>query len=376
MRILILSGNTGGGHNSAANAVKTYFESIGSACVIKDALAFWSERKSYIISNGHIYIYKKVPRLFGVMYRFEEKHPAKENNNSFMYELVTKGAGNLYKYLLTEKFDAVVSTHVFASMIVTEVKKKYIPSLRSYFIATDYTCSPGVSELIGTNRYFIPHERLVSEFVENRIEKSLICPAGIPVNPKFYKKTPPDTAKISLALPATKKTVLLMCGSMGCGPIKKLAQKLCAALPENAHLVAVCGNNKKLYSQLKNTDFENITVVGFTDRISDYMDAAEVILTKAGGLSTTEALTKHLPIILIDAVPGCETRNRDFLIANNFAKSATNIDSLVTETLRYITDENLLNAQKALLEKEFNKNAPKIIYDEIYKDLMNETVQL
>lgn len=373
MRVLILSGNTGGGHNSAANAVKDYFENMGCECVIKDALAFWSERKSYLISNGHIYIYKKVPRLFGVMYRFEEKHPAKENDNSFMYDLVTKGAKNLYKYILSEKFNAVISTHVFASMIATEVKKQYIPTLRSYFIATDYTCSPGVSELIGTNRYFIPHERLTDEFVSNRIKRELICPSGIPVRAGFYEEPKQEEAKKVIGVPSDKRIVLLMCGSMGCGPIKLLASRLSEALPGDAHLVVICGNNEKLLKGLKKESFkDNVTIIGFTQNIYEYMDAASVILTKPGGLSTTEALNKGLPLVLIDAVPGCETRNLEFLVSNGFAKSSKKVDCLVKDAIDYLTNEEEYLKVKQTLKKEFHSNAPKIIYEEICKDLSNE----
>ena len=84
MRFLILSCNTGEGHNSAAKAVKEYFESFGDECDIKDALAFWSPEKSKIISKGHVFIYRKMPKLFGVSYRYEENHPPKEGDESLI----------------------------------------------------------------------------------------------------------------------------------------------------------------------------------------------------------------------------------------------------------------------------------------------------
>ncbi|MEE1329802.1 MAG: hypothetical protein U0K18_01165 [Acutalibacteraceae bacterium] len=79
--MLILSCNTGEGHNSAAKAIKEKFISRNSECDIKDALAFWSPEKSKLISKGHVFIYRKMPTLFGVGYRFEENHPRKTATN-------------------------------------------------------------------------------------------------------------------------------------------------------------------------------------------------------------------------------------------------------------------------------------------------------
>ncbi|MEE1160471.1 MAG: hypothetical protein U0K70_00245, partial [Acutalibacteraceae bacterium] len=99
MRLLILSCNTGEGHNSAARAIKGYLETKNIPCEIRDALAFWSPEKSKIISKGHVFIYRKMPKLFGVSYRFEENHPPKEGDESFIYELVIKGCDSLEEYL-------------------------------------------------------------------------------------------------------------------------------------------------------------------------------------------------------------------------------------------------------------------------------------
>ena len=118
MRFLILSCNTGEGHNSAAKAVKEYFESFGDECDIKDALAFWSPEKSKIISKGHVFIYRKMPKLFGVSYRYEENHPPKEGDESLIYELVIKGCDSLEEFLAGSSYEAVLCTHVFSAMMI------------------------------------------------------------------------------------------------------------------------------------------------------------------------------------------------------------------------------------------------------------------
>ena len=92
MRYLILSCNTGAGHNSAADAVKDYFEFQGAECDICDSLAFISKSSSNLVAGGHVLLYKKSPKLFGVLYRFFENHPVKENERSVIYEILTLGA--------------------------------------------------------------------------------------------------------------------------------------------------------------------------------------------------------------------------------------------------------------------------------------------
>lgn len=365
MQILILSGNTGGGHNSAALAIKDYFELEGSFCDIRDSLAFWGELQSDIISNGHVLLYKKTPKLFGFGYRFAENHPAKENYSSFLYKTFSKGAKNLYKLLLQKKYDAIICTHVFAGILATEVKRRYIPQLKIYFVATDYTCSPGTPE-IDANAFFIPHKNLINEFESFNIPKNKIIPSGIPVRNSFYNKVEIESAKKQLGLPQNKHIVLLMCGSMGCGPIKELAQKISTLIPENSHLAIICGSNRTLKKELtESLTKPNTTIVGFTKRMALYMDCATVAITKPGGLSSTEALVKGLPLVLIDAVPGCETHNMEFLISGGYAKTGNTPLELASKVLSYITNDQQREDIKNLILSEFSHKAAKIIYEHI-----------
>lgn len=368
MRLLILSCNTGQGHNSAAKAIKDYFELNGDSCDIKDALAYWSPEKSKMISRGHVFIYRRLPKLFGVSYRFEENHPAKDGDESLIYELVTKGCEGLLAELNRINYDAVICTHIFSAMMMTELRRSFAYNLKTYFVATDYTCSPGVSE----NRidgYFIPSPELTDEFIRSGVPAQLIFPTGIPVNPAFYNHTERLQARVRLRLPHDKNIVLLMSGSMGCGPMKSLAEMLSEKLPGNAHLVIICGSNRRLYKQLtKNGTPDNVTVVGFTSRMPLYMDAASLIITKPGGLSSTEAAVKHLPMIFIDAVPGCETKNLYFFISRGFADTRATTRELVILICDYLYDKSKLRNMSNKLKAYFSGCAVEKIYNVIAKE--------
>lgn len=372
MHLLILSCNTGEGHNSAAKAIGDFFTDKGETCDIQDALAFWGPEMSKIISMGHVFIYRRLPKLFGVGYRFEENHPAKDGDESFMYFLVTKGCETLLSYLQEHRFDAVVCTHIFSTMMMTELRRSYGVTVPTYFVSTDYSCCPGLSECLA-DRYFIPHADLIAEFTAAGIPKEKIVPSGIPVNPRFTKHVSPEEAKRRLHLPVDEKIVLLMCGSMGCGPIKKLTAQLPERLPNGVRLVAICGSNRHLARTLSRAEHgENLTVVGYTTRMSLYMDAATLYLTKPGGLSSTEAVTKRLPLVLIHAVPGCETRNLDFFRERGLADTRADVDELIDLVCNLCADEKKLARISKNMEVFLPIPATETIYQYILEDVTRE----
>ncbi|MBR4762313.1 MAG: glycosyl transferase [Clostridia bacterium] len=362
MKVLILSCNTGQGHNSAAKAIKDYFEENGVKCDIKDALLYRSPAFSKFIGAGHVFFYRNLPTLFGVGYKFEENHPPKGNRTSLMYDVVIRGCNALAKDLESSDYSAVVCTHVFAAMMMTRLRKNGVTDIPTYLVATDYTCHPGTGET-DVDKYFIPHADLSGEYLTAGIKEDRLFPTGIPVNPTFYGRREATLAKKELNLPADKRIVLIMSGSMGCGPIKQFVKLLPGTLPRDSHLVVICGSNKKLYKSIKKLAAPNVTAVGYTDKVSLYMDAASVILTKPGGLSSTESAAKHLPMLFIDAVPGCETRNFDFFISRGFADSAPGIKPLAALVCEYLADLEKTNKMEERLSEVFCEPSAKAIFE-------------
>ncbi len=316
MRVLILSANTGGGHNSTANALSQRLEHYNIEFEVADTLAFISEQVSDFVSWGHSYVYRKMPKLFGFGYRFEEKHSGR-----ILYNGCAKGADALYRHLQEGNFDAVLCVHVFSGLMMTKVRAKFGCNLPCYFIATDYTCSPGVADM-KLDGYFIPHRMLLGEFVHKGVPADQLFPTGIPVGDAFFEAVDKTEARSRLGLPEDKKVVLLSCGSMGCGKLEQSARLLSQRCPENVCLVVLCGKNEKAYEILSPYSSERFVVLSFIQGVADYMSAADAYITKPGGLTTTEAIAKRLPMVLINAVPGCETRNYDFLVEQGVAIGA------------------------------------------------------
>lgn len=364
MKVLLLSCNTGGGHNSAASAICEYFEKMNCECDIVNALDFLPKARAEFISRGHELAYKYTPRLYGAGYRISEIMP-----QNHLYEQNAKGADELCKVLFSGNYDVVISVHIFAAMMMTELRVNREINIPSFFVATDYTCSPGVSE-IDADKYFIPHEKLRGEFAGQGVPINRIVASGIPVRDEFCHKHDKAAARRALGMSEEGRMLLLCCGSMGCGPIRSIALRIGEVMNENDSLVIICGSNHQLEKELQFLagDDIRIKVCGFTDKMSIYMDAADIIITKAGGLSTTEAVMKRLPILFIDAVPGCESRNIEFMTENAYAleaDTASGMVHLVETCLSGAVDPMEMVRQR---EKDFPFEAAKTIYDTVCEE--------
>ena len=354
MRVLLLSANTGEGHNSTARAIMEVLEAQKVNCALRDTLAYLSPRFSKFICNWHVRLYRYGGKLFDMGYRIMESGSAPEEATP-IYDLLALGAAKLWDTLITGDYDAVICTHPFSAMMLTEVRRKFGVKIPGFLVATDYTCSPTV-EQCDLDGYFIPEGRLAEDFVRAGLPEERLIPTGIPVRQAFYRKTPKGTARAFLDLPEQGCITLLMCGSMGAGPIRRIARELAAEQKGDDLVVAVCGSNEKLFEALQELQLPRLRVLGYTSKIADYMDAADLIVTKPGGLSVTEAACKHLSMVLINAVGGCENGNFRFFLENGLALGSTEVEQVVSQALALAKDPALRQEMSQRLAQQFAGN--------------------
>jgi len=349
MKVLILSCNTGEGHNTAAKAVAQVLSDHGDHCVIADALAYLSQRASDFICGWHVRIYRRVPRLFNTGYKVVERSQNGKDKETMASRFFGKAAGKLAAAVNSGGYDLVICTHPFSAYMYTITARKHPLAAKSAFIATDYTCSPTVDKS-RMDTYFIPHESIKSYFVNFFIPEHKLVASGMPVRAEFYTKTEKNAAKRALGIPEDKRNILLACGSMGCGPLKQLTTELAERMPADCFLTVICGSNDKLKNKLAKLKLpQNVRILGFTRNISLYMDSAEFIVTKAGGLTCSEALAKRLPLVFIDAVGGCENYNRRFFVDNGMAAETSG--SVTELALKLLKSPKKLSAMKAAMDK-------------------------
>lgn len=362
MRTLILTCSTGGGHNSCADSIRQAFLEQGSVCDIADSLQFASDMLSRFISWGHTTMYRHIPGLFRRGYGFAEKHSGMLQEDSAVYKILSAGTESLYDHICRGKYDTVICTHVFSGVLLAQMLREHTLSLKTAFVATDYTCSPGtaVSHL---DRYFIPHESLSGQYEAQGVPRDRIAAVGIPVGRSFYTRQEKTPAKEAVGVSPSHAHLLMMCGSMGCGPMEKLAESLQAHMDKTMELSIVCGTNEKLRKSLEElaAGDPRIHVHGFVTNISELMDSADLYLTKPGGLSTTEAAAKNLPMVLVNAVAGCEEHNLNFFVDCGGAVTAESVEDLTALCVSLLRDTKGLSRMACALSPFAAEPAAEVI---------------
>ena len=369
MNVLILSCNTGQGHNSCAAALAEECRIQNIPCDTEDALRFISPEVSRFISNWHVRIYRHAPGLFRVGYRAAEEHPAQFNESSALYRYLTQGAQQLSGFIAGSGFDTVICTHPFAALMVSEVVKEHLPHLKTCLIATDYTCSPSVKDST-LDRYFIPASSLSGDFLGGGITSERLRACGIPVRQMFRSGVRKEDAKRSFGIPVDHRHLVMMCGSMGCGPIMSIARRIARSLSDDQDLTIVCGTNQRLYNRLSRhfCGVKNVHILGYVKDMALLMDSADLYLTKPGGISVTEAASMRLPMVFIDAVAGCEEYNKDFFLRAGGAATGKTPREIARVSLKLLGDENTLEKMGDALDTAVPHDAAAHILSEMSKE--------
>lgn len=347
MKSLILSSNTGAGHNSCARAVQEALTERGVPCDIRDGLSFLSKEASHFISEWHSRLYRSMPKLYGEGYSYAEKRSLSMDEDSLVFRFLGLGANSLRACIASQGYTSVICTHLFPAMMLTQLQRKNPMPIATAFISTDYTASPGY-EVIEADWCFVPAPEIAADFVKANMPADRIVGCGMPVCRSFLTRGDRAAAKRVLGIDPAHRHLLVMSGSMGCGPLKRIMKQLARRRDDDVEISVICGTNRKLSRQLSHqlSDCENIHIHDFTDRVSLFMDSADLYLTKPGGLSVSEALAKRLPMVLLQAVKGCESYNLRYCLNKGAAVTADDPDDIPALCLRLIYDDDALESMR------------------------------
>lgn len=314
MEVLILSCGMGGGHNSAGQAVAEELRRRGHEVMFLNAYDLKGKKTASVINNLYICIAQRVPRLFGVIYFLGDAY-RRLPIPSPVYWANGKMAKYLEPLLRSHRFDAIVATHTFPAQTLTKMKREGKTLPPTFFVATDYTCTP-FEEESDCDYTVIPSPELRDEFCRYGFDGSRILSFGIPVRAEFAAEESRAEARRKLGWEENQFVMLLSGGSIGAG---KIAASIAALRPflaedETRWLIVICGNNRRLYERLRKqcAGCGQITVLERTEQMADFMHGCDVFISKPGGLSSTEAAAAGVPLIHISPIPGCETRNFRF----------------------------------------------------------------
>lgn len=401
-KVLIMSASTGGGHNRAARAIKEELTNksvngITIDCEIIDSLKIVNGTMDKLISRGYEKSAKYTPKAWGGVYKLTETNLISRNEfkDNPLTSLVSR---KLKKLIEIKKPDLIIGTHPFPMIALSTLKRNSISyannesntfteSLHKYYenlnipplvtVLTDYTThSAYIQNEI--DYYIAGHEYVKELLIEDGIDSDKIKPYGIPVEKSFLSHRDRAVVLSELNLDPNKFTVLLMGGSFGAGSIKDTLSEL-ISIDRDFQIIVVAGRNKSLKDKLDKTIALNqdnidkkICVLGFTDKMNDLLASVDILVSKPGGLTTTESLLKEVPMIVPYFIPGQEEENLDFL-SNCGASLRTSKKYTLSIILKVLIDnpdridmakQNIRSIKKLNASQDIAKLAFDVLSDE------------
>lgn len=360
MKVLVLSITAGQGHNATAKAICAYLELIGCEAEMLDTFNYVSHILGETVSKGYLITASKAKLAYKSAYRLAELRKKSKSDAS-----PTRATGNimakkLMKYISDYDPDVIICTHIFAGIILDVLKEKREIRAKCIGILTDFAFHPYWEEGLNLDYVVTPNELLTAQAMKKGFTKEQVLPLGIPIHPKFSKSVTKEEARARLGLDLTKRTVLLMSGSMGYGHIESTVNTL-DAVPHDFQIITVCGNNAEAKARIDAMRTKKrILNFGFTDKVDLLMDASDCIITKPGGLTSSEALAKCLPMIIVNPIPGQEDRNTEFLVNNGAAMAVTATSPLDEVLYQFFVDprrsEIMREAIKLISKPESTKD--------------------
>jgi processive 1,2-diacylglycerol beta-glucosyltransferase len=342
-RILILHATAGAGHRKAAEAVYNGLKSRGVPDIrIVDALdhtnAFF--KKAY--PAGYEFIVGKLPKLWAVFFELTHQEwiqPLFQGGRR-IYNGVNSGP--LVDYVIKGGFDTIVTAHFLSTEVVAHLRASgQLPNTRLVTIVTDYDVHR-IWLSKGVDLYLVACDHTRRRLQALGVPAEKIAVTGIPVDEKFTIARDRGEVRAKLGVRPDAFTVLLSTSSFGFGPIEELA-----ALLGDVQLMIITGNNKDLFNRLKARANPLHHVYGFVDNMEELMAASDVMITKPGGLSITEALANELPLIFFSAIPGQEAGNVEVLKSHGIGMSGASLPEIAAAIREFALSPEKLAAARA-----------------------------
>lgn len=369
-KVLILYGSYGGGHKSAANAIKQYLEENYNVYVeMIDCIEYISKVINKFSTGAYNQMAKKAPWAWKRVYFNSEKGILSKISNRANALMARK----LYHLIEYTNPKLIISTHPFSTQMCGILKRKAKIKCKIATIMTDYEIhNQWLQEHDYIDWYFVAHEGMKESMSKLGINSDKIFVTGIPMSERFLEKF--DRIKIlrEFNLADNRKTILFFGGGeMGLGK-----DKTCEVLKtlincfSSIQIIAISGRNqamneefKLIVSQAKCED--RVKVLDYTKQVPELMSVCDLVVSKPGGLTTTESIASELPMIIINPLPGQEEQNAQFLEKSEVGIWIRKNDNVKEKLESIINNEDKLKQMstnaKALAKKTSTRNICNII---------------
>lgn len=375
MKVLIFYASYGGGHLNAAksieNCIKTNYKDMDVEMI--DCMKYVNKTIEKVTTAAYREMAKKAPWAWGRIYSDAQKGPLAHittRSNKIM-------AIKLLKLLREKKPDLIISTHPFGSQMCSYLKRKNKINSKIATIMTDF--APHDQWLVGheyTDYFFVAHNKMKDYLINKGISESKVFDTGIPISENFQKQYNKKEIFDKYNLDESKFTILFFGGGeFGLGKTRTVQifnNFVEVTKNNNIQIIAISGKNPKMKSAFEEVVDSNdanstVKIIEFSNEVPKLMAIANLVVTKPGGLTTSESLASHLPMVVINPIPGQEEENAEFLESKNIAVWIKKSDDS-----KEIIKSLLNNKEKISIMKENTKilarpNSTRDICDVLFK---------
>jgi len=333
-RILILSASVGAGHLRAAEAVELALRQVAPEATVRnlDVLTLTNAAFRRLYGKAYFDLIRRAPHLVGFLYDVMDRRPSRLAVRDRTRRLVQRMNLTRLKRLLTDDgWDAIVNTHFLPAEIIARLRRHGRLDTPHATVTTDFQ-THRLWVHTPCERYFTATPEGAINLASWGIDAATIRVTGVPIHPAFARVKTRAACAARQGLASDRPIVLQLGGGLGLGPVAQIHASL-LAIEQPIQLVAVAGRNEKAKRELEAVACpprHRRAVLGFTDQMDELMAAADLVVTKPGGLTVSECLARGCAMVVIDPIPGQETRNCDYLLENGCATKAASL-----ATLRY-----------------------------------------
>lgn len=349
-RILVLSASVGAGHMRAAQGVELALKELAPEATVKnvDILTLATKGFQKLYGKAYLDLVNRAPHMLGYFYDLLDEPTRRGAKSSPMLLAIEKLNLRPFITLLDEKWDLIVCTHFLPAEIIAHRCTKGEMSTPHFIVTTDFeTHRLWVNQ--PCDHYFTATEEGKAYLASWGVPANDITVAGIPIHPVFSRPKDRATCIKNQGLTGDRPIVLQLAGGFGVGPIKKILDGI-LSLETPVEVAVVCGKNaelKKDLEKVKPAARHKLKVIGFTDQMDELLAAADVVLSKPGGLTTSEVLARGAAMAIMNPIPGQEFRNSDYLLENGAAIKINNLATLPLKLGGLLKDTQRLATLKA-----------------------------
>jgi processive 1,2-diacylglycerol beta-glucosyltransferase len=350
-RVLILSASVGAGHLRAAEAVELAVRQLDPAAVVKnvDVLDLTNAAFRRLYGKAYLDLVNKVPHMLGYFYDLLDRpRRPKSTRDALRLSVEKLNLRPFIKFLEEKPWDVIVNTHFLPAEIIASLRRKdrfHTPQLT---VTTDFeTHRLWVNQ--PCDHYFTATDEGAAYLQHWGVPPEHTTATGIPIHPVFSQEKPREECLLRQGLVGDRPVVLQLAGGFGVGPIEQIYRAL-LDIQVPLEVVVVTGRNAAAKEQLAEVAppaRHRVKLLGFTKEIDELMAAADLVLSKPGGLTTSETLARGAAMAVINPIPGQESRNSDFLLENGAAIKINNIGTLAHKLTRLLGDKQRMAALKA-----------------------------